>query len=398
MEHVTNIWFIAAAWMLLAFVASVLSIRIGISVALLEIAMGVIAGNFFGFHTNEWVNFLATFGAGLLTFLAGAEIDPDSLRSHLKAALAIGFVSFLAPFLGAWAFAYWVVGWTYNGSLICGIALSTTSVAVVYAVMVETGLNRTDIGKMILAACFVTDFGTVLALGVFFADFNRWLIVFVAALVLVLPSLPRLVQSVISTFGATRVSEPEVKFLFLVLFFLGGLAKTANSEAVLPAYLIGLVVAGVFLRDRVLVDRMRSIAFTMLTPFYFIKAGLFVSLPAIVTSAGLIVALLGVKLAAKVVGVWPLARAFRLPPREANYTTLMMATGLTFGTISALFGLENHLIDQAQYTVLVTVVIGSAVVPTLIAQAFFQPQIAPAAPAASETVVAMPATRVQHGR
>src|SRR5262249_12136077 len=270
----------------------------------------------------------------------GAEIDPDSLRTHLGPALAIGFVSFLSPFLAAWGFGYWVVGWNYHAALICGIALSTTSVAVVYAVMVETGLGGTSIGKMILAACFVTDLGTVLALGGFFADFDRWMAVFLAALALVLVFLPRMTRSVIASFGATRVSEPEVKFLFLVLFFLGGLATTARSEAVLPAYLAGLVVAGVFLQERVLVTPMRSTPFTMLTPFYFLKAGLFVSLPAIAASTGLIVALLAVKLLAKGIGVWPLARAFRIPPREANYTTLMMATGLTFGTISALFGLE----------------------------------------------------------
>ena len=397
MEHVTNIWFIAAAWMGLAFVASILSIRTGISVALFEIGMGVVAGNFLGLHPTEWVSFLATFGAGLLTFLAGAEIDPESLRTHLRAALGIGIVSFLMPFLGAWAFAYWVTGWTYQAALICGIALSTTSVAVVYAVMVETGLSSTSLGKMILAACFVTDFGTVLALGIFFADFNRWLIVFVAVLAVVLRFLPQLLRSAISTFGSRRVSEPEVKFLFLVLFFLGGLATTARSEAVLPAYLAGLIVAGVFLEDRVLVNRMRSIAFTMLTPFYFIKAGLFVSLPAVATSAGLIVTLLAIKLAAKFVGVWPVARAFHLPVRETNYTTLMMATGLTFGTISALFGLENHFIDQTQYTVLVTVVIGSAVVPTLIAQWFFEPEI-PSSDQIAAAAVAPVGVQAQHAR
>jgi Kef-type K+ transport system membrane component KefB len=396
-EHVTNIWFIAAAWMGLAFVASILSIRTGISVALFEIGMGVVAGNFLGLHPTEWVSFLATFGAGLLTFLAGAEIDPESLRTHLRAALGIGIVSFLMPFLGAWAFAYWVTGWTYQAALICGIALSTTSVAVVYAVMVETGLSSTSLGKMILAACFVTDFGTVLALGIFFADFNRWLIVFVAVLAVVLRFLPQLLRSAISTFGSRRVSEPEVKFLFLVLFFLGGLATTARSEAVLPAYLAGLIVAGVFLEDRVLVNRMRSIAFTMLTPFYFIKAGLFVSLPAVATNAGLILALLAIKLAAKFVGVWPVARAFHLPVREANYTTLMMATGLTFGTISALFGLENHFIDQTQYTVLVTVVIGSAVVPTLIAQWFFEPEI-PSSDQIAAAAVAPVGVQAQHAR
>ena len=368
-----NVWFMAAAWMGLAFIASVISIRIGVSVALLEIAAGIIAGNFFGFQPTEWINFLATFGAGLLTFLAGAEIDPESLYAHWRASLTIGVVSFLVPFLGAWTFAYWVSGWDYHGALIAGIALSTTSVAVVYAVMVESGFSSTDLGKLILAACFVTDFGTVLALGAFFADFNKWMLVFIAVLAVILWYLPRWTKAIISSFGQSRVSEPEVKFLFLVLFFLGGLATTAKSEAVLPAYLAGLVVAGVFLRDKVLVNRMRAIAFTMLTPFYFIKAGLYVSLPALLTSAGLVIMLLVVKLVSKMIGVWPLARAFGLGTRESHYTTLLMATGLTFGTISALFGLENHLIDRTQYTVLVTVVILSAVVPTLIAQAFFLP-------------------------
>ena len=368
-----NVWFMAAAWMALAFVASVVSIRIGVSVALLEIAAGIIAGNLLGFQTNEWINFLATFGAGLLTFLAGAEIDPKSLRNHLRASLTIGVVSFLIPFLGAWAFAYWIAGWDYHGALIAGIALSTTSVAVVYAVMVESGFSSTDLGKLILAACFVTDFGTVLALGAFFADFNRWMLVFIAVLAVMLWYLPRWTKAIITSFGESRVSEPEVKFLFLVLFFLGGLATMAKSEAVLPAYLAGLVVAGVFLQDKILVNRMRSIAFTMLTPFYFIKAGLYVSLPALATSAGLVIMLLIVKLGTKLIGVWPLARCFGLGNRESSYTTLLMATGLTFGTISALFGLENRYIDRTQYTILVTVVILSAVVPTLIAQAFFLP-------------------------
>jgi Kef-type K+ transport system membrane component KefB len=249
---------------------------------------------------------------------------------------------------------------------------------VVYAVMVETGLASTELGKLILAACFITDFGTVLALGVLFANFNGWLILFVAATVVTLCFLPRLTGWFIQTLGATAVSEPEVKFLFLVLFALGGLATTARSEAVLPAYLVGLVVAGVFLRDRVLVHRMRSIAFALLTPFYFIKAGLYVSLPAVATGAAVIVALLLVKIVAKFVGVWPLTRAFHLTTREGNYTTLLMSTGLTFGSISALFGLTNGIINQEQYTILVTVVILSAVVPTLIAQTWFQPAPAPA--------------------
>ena len=373
-NRVDNIWLVAAAWMGLALAASLVSIQLGISVALIEILVGVLAGNFLGLHSTGWVDFLATFGSGLLTFLAGAEIDPEALRRHKRPALAIGAVSCLLPFAGAFAFAFWAAHWELHAALIAGVALSTTSVAVVYAVMVETGLNRTELGKLILAACFVTDFGTVLLLGILFARFDAWMLLFLAITVLVLWNLPQLLRLVIARLGH-RVSEPEIKFLFLVLFGLGGLAKLAQSEAVLPAYLVGLAVAGVFLRDRVLMDRMRTIAFSLLTPFYFLKAGLYVSLPAVASGAGLIAALLLVKMAAKGVGVWPVARAFGLARRDNAYTTLLMSTGLTFGTISALFGLDNHIINQVQYTILVTTVIGSAVVPTLIAQRYFTPTV-----------------------
>ncbi len=381
MPSTNNIWFVAAIWMGLAFVASLISIRVGISVALIEILVGVVVGNIHfadGQHilqTTDWVNFLAMLGSGVLTFLAGAEIDPASLRANLRASMAIGVLSFLLPFVFVWLFAQFVLGWPLHQAQIAGIALSTTSVAVVYAVMIEGGLGQTALGKTILAACFITDFGTVLALGLLFADFNVWLLVFVVVTAVMLWFMPRWTQFIIVKLGATRVSEPEVKFIFLVLFFLGGLSTTAKSEAVLPAYLVGLVVAGVFLRDKTLVHRMRTIAFTIFTPFYFIKAGLYVSLPALWSALGVIAALLLIKIAAKYAGVWPLARKFYMRRREAHYTALLMSTGLTFGTISALFGLQNKIIDQTQYSVLVTVVILSAFVPTLLAQKIFQPTI-----------------------
>jgi len=371
---IENIWFAAAIWIGLAFLASIISIRLGISVALIEILIGVLAGNFLGIHrTTEWINFLAMLGSGVLTFLSGAEIDPVSLKANLKASIIVGVLSFLLPFLGVWLFAQFVLGWNLQQAQIAGIALSTTSVAVVYAVMIERGFSDTTMGKMILAACFVTDFGTVLALGVLFAEYNVWLLVFIIVLALALWAMPKMTKYIINRFGATKVSEPEVKFILFVLFFMGGMATTAKSEAVLPAYLIGLVVAGVFIRDKTLVHRMRSIAFAMFTPFYFIKAGLYVSLPVLLSSFGIIIILLTLKIGTKIFGVWPSARLFKMKTKEANYTTLLMATGLTFGTISALFGLNNKIINQNQYTILVTVVILSAVVPTIIAQKFYEP-------------------------
>jgi Kef-type K+ transport system membrane component KefB len=373
-----NIYYVAAIWLGLALLASVVSIRVAVPAALVEIVVGALAGNIPGIREHvtqtDVVTFLADVGSLVLTFLAGAEIDPVSLRTHWRASLSIGVVSFLLPFLGAFGFCGLVLGWHLHAAEIGGIALSTTSVAVVYAVMVETGLNRHDLGKLILAACFITDLGTVLALGGLFATYGWLLLIFVAVGTVTVLVLPRVLRLAITHFG-DRVSEPEIKLLLVVLFALGGLATEAGSEAVLPAYVAGLVVAGVFLHDRVLMDRLRSIAFAVLTPFFFLRAGTLIAAPALIAGAGVIAVLLLVKLTAKLIGVWPVATAFRLPRRERAYTTLLMATGLTFGSISALFGLTHHLINQTQYTELVTVVILSAFVPTLIAQQFFRPVI-----------------------
>ncbi len=371
-----QVWLQSALWIGLALAASIISIRVAISVALIEILVGVVAGNTIGLTLNEWVNFLSGFGAILLTFLAGTEIDPNVVRKHFRSSVSIGVVGFFAPYLGVLAYTLYVLGWPWPQAQIAGISLSTTSVAVVYAVMVETGFNRTEIGKIILAGCFVNDLGTVLALGVVFAHYDWRLAAFGAVTAAALWMLPRFAPWFFARVGH-RVSEPETKFISLVLLGLGGLASVAGSEAVLPAYLVGMALAPAFLADRELPHRMRIIAFTILTPFYFLKAGSLVELRQIVDAAGLVALLLAIKMATKFVGILPLTRVFRFDRREGMYTTLLMSTGLTFGTISALFGLTNHIIDQRQYTVLVTAVIGSAVVPTLIAQRWFQPAFAP---------------------
>ena len=371
-----NMWLVSALWLGLALLAAVLSVRVAISVALVEILVGAVAGNLFGLPIAPWVNFLAGFGAILLTFLAGAEIDPQVVRKHYRSSLGIGIVGFLAPYVGVLLVARFVVGWPWPQAQIAGISLSTTSVAVVYAVMVETGFNRTEIGKIILAACFVNDLGTVLALGLIFAHYDLWLVAFVIATVAALWLLAKFAPYLLQALG-NRVSEPQTKFVALILLSLGGLASVAGSEAVLPAYLVGMVLAPTFLRDRELPNRMRIVAFTILTPFYFLKAGSLVAGGAVAASFGLILLFLAVKMATKFTGILPLTRYFKFDPREGMYTTLLMSTGLTFGSISALFGLTNHIIDQAQYTILVTAVIGSAVVPTLIAQRWFQPVFKP---------------------
>lgn len=376
----TDIYALAALWLGLALLATLLSIWLRIATALSEIVVGIVAQLLIGalagaavLGTQEpWIKFLSGAGAILLTFLAGAELDPVIFKAKWKEATAVGLISFLAPFLGCTAVAWYWLDWSREASWLAGIALSTTSVAVVYAVMLEFGFNTTDYGKTVLAACFITDLGTVLALGLMFAPFTYKTLIFVSASVVAFTVLPWLTPRFFKRFG-DRPAELEAKFLLLCLFGLGALATWADSEAVLPAYVIGMMLAGTVGKDHVLIRRLRTLTFGLLTPFYFIRAGSFVSLPALIAAPAAFFMLFGAKMVTKFVGVYPVTKLHRSPHQEAMYTTLLMSTGLTFGSISALFGLSRGLIDQTQYSLLVAAVIGSAVIPTLIANAFFLP-------------------------
>jgi Kef-type K+ transport system membrane component KefB len=378
---VDNTWFLAALWIGLALVATLFAIWFRISTALSEIVVGTVAQLIIGVAIGgaglgaqtPWVGFLAGTGAIVLTFLAGAELDPGIFRIKWKEATVVGLVGFFAPFLGSAAVAYYVLGWEPRPAWLAGVALSTTSVAVVYAVMLELGFNTTVYGKAILAACFINDLGTVIALGLIFAPFTSRTLVFVAVSIVVFGALPFITPRFFRRYGG-RVSELEAKFILLTLFGMGGVALWADSEPVLPAYIIGMVLAGTVGKDHLLIRRLRTLTFGLLTPFYFIRAGSFVSVPALVAAPGAFVILFLAKMVTKMAGVFPSVRVFGHRNGADVYYTLMMSTGLTFGTISALFGLGHGIITPAQYSYLVAAVIGSAVIPTVIANAWFMPR------------------------
>jgi len=355
---------------LLVLLASVASVELGVSVALIEISLGVVAGNFLGLTSPPWMDFLASFGSILLTFLAGAEVDPRVMREKFKESLLIGGFSFAAPFVGAWLFCALVLGWSTPAAQIAGVALSTTSLAVVYAVLVETGLTLAPIGKLIMASTFVTDFGTALALALLFIRPTWWLVPFLGVSVLVILAMVTLQPWFFSRYGE-RVIEPEIKGAVAALLVLMFFADKAQSHAVLPAFVLGLALARIFHEHPELTRRFRVVAFALLTPFFFLRGGMNVSLRLVWANLGLLVLLFAVKQVTKIAGVYPLAR--RWVPIDAIFVTLLMSTGLTFGTISSLYGFNAGILDRAQFSVLVTVVVASAVIPTVIAQRWFYP-------------------------
>jgi Kef-type K+ transport system membrane component KefB len=379
---------LAAVLMGAILVASTISVEIGLSVALIELVAGVIVGNTAHVEVPSWLTFVGSFAGIVLTFQAGAEVDLPQLRREWKASTSIGLVSFFAPFAVVALVAHYGLDWSRRQAEIGGLALSTTSLAVVYAVLVETGLNRELVGKRLMSATFVTDIATVTGLTVLFLKPTVWIVPFSLVSIVLIVGLPHGARVFFPRYG-NRVIEPEIKLVFACLFLLMWLGSRANSQAALPAFILGLAMSRFYASHRLEQERMRVVSFAFLTPLFFVKGGMNVSTRALWANLGVLGILFVAKMAPKLIGVYPLARRFTAP--HAPFTTLLMSTGLTFGTITSLYGLGAHIIDRTQFSLLIAVVVLSAIVPTAIAQRFYQPRTAahrdltaPVAPAPSD--------------
>lgn len=359
---------------LLVFISSLISLKAGLSVAIIEIISGVVAGAF-GLTAEEWMMYLAGFGGIVLTFLAGAEVDTGLMKAKFKESFLIGLFSFLTPFAGGFLCAYYIAGWTLYASLITGIALSETSLAVVYSVLVETNLSNSDIGRMLMASTFITNTWTAVALSILFAKPTLYAAVFVLVSIAVIFIATKFSHHVFDNPRLkNKVIEPEIKYIFLLLLVFMYFAGLGAGHAILPAFVLGLFMSKHFIETsetRAVKNRLRTVAFAVITPIFFIVAGLKVSLPVVISSLGLFILLFTVKQFTKFAGVYFLAKRFI--PGGSMYTTLLMSTGLTFGLIAIVFGLSSGFINHVQYSVLAGVLTISAVIPTLVAQRWFMP-------------------------
>ncbi len=236
-------------------VASMISVEIGISVALIELFAGIVVGNVLSLAVPSWLSFIGSFAGIVLVFQAGAEVDVPQFRREWTASLSIGLVSFVAPFVVVGLLAYYGLGWNHRQAEIAGLALSTTSLAVVYAVLVETGLNRELVGKRLMSATFVTDIATVIGLTLLFITPTVWIVPFALVSIGLIVGLPKLSPWFFGRYG-NRVIEPEIKLVFASLFLLMWLGTRANSQAALPAFILGLVMSSHYASHRVEQERL----------------------------------------------------------------------------------------------------------------------------------------------
>ncbi len=349
---------------ILILLASVISIKTNISITVVEITIGVIIGNLGFFNIESWMSYIASFGGILLTFLAGVEIDVDLMQDNFKESFTIGFLSFLIPFLGVFLVTYFIIGWGLNPSLLTGTALSETSIAVVYSVLSEKGLFKYKIGKLIMIATFITDIFTAIALSVLFTKFDIYTALFYVVSLIIL---------VIAYYKSDLFfkNELEIKYVFVLLLGFIFFGSLGGGQAILPAFILGAVLSKYFKNE--IKAKFQTVGFAFITPIFFIIGGAKVSIPLIYSCFGIFLVLFVLRQLSKYIGVYYPSKI--LIKENYEYITLMMSTGLTFGLVAAVFGLNSSIINQTQYSLITGILVLSAILPTFIAQKYYTPTI-----------------------
>lgn len=348
-------------------ITGILSIRLGLSSSIFEAAAGIILGSFLGVRIEPWLDFLGTFGGLMLTFLAGAEVDILLLKKNSKSSLTIGFMAFAAPLIGEIVFLSIFTQWAWLTKLAASIALTTTSVAVVYAVLMEYEIADLRPSKLIIAATFVNDILTLIAINLLSPSINVFTIVFLLTIAFMIVVLPKILDWLVESYGR-RAVELELRFVFAAMLGVSFIADAGKLHAVFGAFVLGLVFANCIHYYSDILPKARSVTFSILAPAFFVKAGLMISLSAVIQNIGIIFGLLGAKILAKFAGTYLFNRKWI--PEAPIFSTMMLSTGLTVGTITATLGRDLGFLDQTQFSVVVITVILSAIVPTLIAKRF----------------------------
>ena len=348
-------------------VAGVIGVKTRISSSIFEVCAGLVIANALGIGIAPWLDFLGTFGGLALTFLAGAEVQFVLLRKQAKQSFGIGSVAFFAPLIGIVTVLTLFTNWSWQARVAGGLSLTTTSVAVVYAVLSEYGMLKTPTAKTIIAVTFVNDILTLLGINFIQLSFNFVTLAFVVAMVALVPVAPRLLRGVVAHFG-NRAIEVELRLVLAILLAISFFANVANLQAVFGAFVLGLVLANSIQDHQQILSKMRTLTFALLAPAFFIRAGMLIVLPAVVANLALVFGLLATKMGSKFAGVYGLTKKWI--PEAPVFSTMLFSTGLTVGTITATLAEQLGYLSTSQFSVVVSVVILSAVVPTLIAKRF----------------------------
>ena len=350
---------------LLILLAGVVSIEIGVSTAMIEIIVGVIGSNLLGIRSESWFDFIANYGLLGIMLFAGFETNPDVLKKHAKKNLVIGFVGYFFPFTSIFITTFLILRYPLNVCILLSLGLSTTSLALVYAVIRERQAWSTPTIQIMLGSAMIMDMLSMLTLTLLISQVSYDLIIYGLSLILVLFFAIKVSPRLIKRYSG-HFSELEIRFILVLLLVMLFYAERVNvSEAVL-AYLVGVFLSDIVEEHDVLLEKLRGIVFGFFAPAFFFKAGLLINIKFLTLDLLYLIAVLGVlAYLSKYIGIY-LISARLINKREGSSMGLIFNFRLSFGIAAAVIGYETGLLSIGLYTVIILIVLLTSVVSSIL--------------------------------
>jgi len=349
----------------LIILAGVGALEVGFSSSIFEIVAGSFASNFLKLGELEWIDFLSNLGLLGLMFFAGLETDPELMRKHFLKSIFIGFSSYFFPLVSVFYFAHHVLNYSFEASVLIGIALSTTSLALVYPLLKEKNLLSLPTGQILLAGAMVVDISSMLTMSFLFEGINFYNLLFSLALILLLFRLPKWGERLFERYRGNQI-EFKTRFIVIILIALGFLSEQVHVNEAVLAFTAGIFFAELFRKDHLIEKKIRALIFGFLAPFFFFKAGYSVKLSVVSLKVIFLSLFLGtIAFVTKYVGtVYATSNLFR----SAVYKLagLFFNMRLTFGIVASVFGLKSGLIDEETYVALLLIIVTTSLVASVI--------------------------------
>jgi len=347
----------------LIIIAGLVAIELKITSAIFEIVAGFIAANFFNFSSAEVINVLADFGILALMFFAGLEIDFDVLKKNAKSSMVVGSASFLSPFLAIYLITRHFLDFSYEQALLTGIALSTTSIAIVYPMLLRSKERLDDTGRKILAAAMVVDLLSMIALSLLFSDLTILAIGFIVAFAVFSYFVPSLGKKIFSHYKGNAV-EFEFKIILFLILGVGIAGEAIGIETVLLAFILGVITSSVIVGHIKLWDKLRGITFGFLAPIFFFKVGTAVNLAALYENTILISLFVIICFISKYIGTYIATKKYM--PEQASYIATIFNSRLSLGIVAATVGYELNIFHEGVYASIIGAVILSSLTASVL--------------------------------
>ena len=352
---------------LLIVVFGIISLEIGMAAPIFEIIAGLVGVNIFQLSDVPWMDFMANFGILGLMFFAGLEVDKDILKRNAGKGAVLGLASYLIPFTTISLISLILFSCDLKTAALIGISLSTTSVALVYPVLKDLKLLGGEMGQTMFAGSVIVDVLSMISLTIIFGSVTYWTIIFLILTIIFMYHAPKIGGLLFKRYRG-NLAEIELKFLLLILISLIFFSERIGVEKAVLAFILGFLFSEILEEHEEVAEKLRGIVFGFMSPIFFFKAGSLMKLSGIsiyvviLTAAFILMAFTAKYLSASL--ILP-----RLAPEWKRWSKLAGAIfnfRLTFGLVSAVFGLQHGILTSETYTAIVGTVITTSLISSTI--------------------------------